>query len=252
MFSSFANLRHLPEIRRFALALLTVTVSVACSSDYGTGTASRVVTSVDVSLASSEIEEGQPDTAMAAALDQYGAPIDAGPVTWSSTFPEVAVVQPTTGLMLAIASGTAQITATIAGKVGRRTVTVSPPPILVNEVNPNGDLPAGGWVELFNPTARAVDLTGWTISNSDVSNWFTFPAGVIIESGGYVAVNEQTLPAGLNATDAVHVFNKFGVQSDGYSWTGNAPGTSYGRCPDGIGPLVTTLAPTRKAANACP
>jgi hypothetical protein len=185
-------------------------------------------------------------------LDQYGAPIDAGPVTWSSTFPEVAVVQPTTGLILAIASGTTQISATIAGKVGGRTVTVSPPPILVNEVNPNGDLPAGGWVELFNPTARAVDLTGWTITNGDVLRSFTFPAGVIIESGGYVAVNEQTLPVALNATDAVHVFNKFGVQSDSYSWANNALGTSYGRCPDGIGPLVTTLAPTRKAVNACP
>ena len=89
-------------------------------------------------------------------MHQYGTPIDAGPVTWSSTFPEVAVVQPTTGLMLAIASGTTQISATIAGKVGRRTVAVSP------------------------------------------------------------------------------------------------PGTSYGRCPDGVGPLLTTLAPTRKAVNACP
>jgi uncharacterized protein YjdB len=48
----------------------------------------------------------------------------ARPVTWSSTFPEVAVVQPTTGLMLAIASGTTQISAAIAGKVGRRTVTI--------------------------------------------------------------------------------------------------------------------------------
>jgi hypothetical protein len=252
MFRSFANIRRLPYVRRFALAALMVTVSVSCSTDYGTGTASRVVTSVDVALGSSEIEVGQPDTASAAVLDQYGAPIDAGPVTWSSTFPEVAVVQPTTGLILAIASGTTQISATIAGKVGGRTVTVSPPPILVNEVNPNGDLPAGGWVELFNPTARAVDLTGWTITNGDVLRSFTFPAGVIIESGGYVAVNEQTLPVALNATDAVHVFNKFGVQSDSYSWANNALGTSYGRCPDGIGPLVTTLAPTRKAVNACP
>src|SRR6266566_3939239 len=252
MFRSFADIRRLPYVRRFAIALVTVPVSVACSGDYGTGTANRVVTSVDVALASSEIEVGQPDTARAAALDQYGAPVDAGPVTWSSTVPEVAVVQPTTGLILAIASGTTQISATVAGKVGRRTVTVSPPPIIVNEVNPNGDLPAGGWVELFNPTTRAVDLTGWTISNSDVSNSFTFPAGVIIESGGYVAVNEQTLPAALNATDAVHVFNKFGLQSDSYSWTNNASGTSYGRCPDGVGPLIPTLAPTRKTVNACP
>jgi hypothetical protein len=154
--------------------------------------------------------------------------------------------------MLAIASGTAQITATIAGKVGRRTVTVSPPPILINEVNPNGNLPASGWVELFNPTARAVDISGWTISNSDISRSFTLPAGVIIESGGYVAVNEQTLPHPLDATDAAHLFNKFGVQSDSFAWTANTAGTSYGRCPDGIGPLVITLAPTRAAANACP
>ena len=98
MLSSFANLRRLPEIRRFAFALITVAVPVACSSDYGTGTTNRVVTSVDVSLASSEIEMDQPDTARAAALDEYSAPIDAGPVTWSSTFPPVAVVQPTTGL----------------------------------------------------------------------------------------------------------------------------------------------------------
>jgi hypothetical protein len=174
MFSSFAHLRRLPEIRQFAFAIITVAVSVACSGDYGTGTPNRVV------------------------------------------------------------------------------VTVSSPSILINEVNPNGDLPAGGWVELFNPTARAVDLVGWTITSGDVLRSFTFPAGLFIESGGYVAVNEQTLPAALNATDAVHVFNKFGVQSDSYSWTSNAPGMSYGRCPDGIGPLVTTLAPTRKAVNACP
>ena len=174
MFRSFANIRRLPDVRRIALAVLMVAVSVACSGDYGTGTANGGV------------------------------------------------------------------------------VTVSPPPILINEVNPNGDLPAGGWVELFNPTARAVDLTDWTITNCDVLRSFTFPAGVIIEPGGYVAVNEQTLPVALNATDAVHVFNKFGVQSDSYSWTNNASGTSYGRCPDGIGPLVTTLAPTRKAVNACP
>ena len=75
---------------------------------------------------------------------------------------------------------------------------------------------------------------------------------MIIESGGYVAVNEQTLPHPLDATDAVHLLNKFGVQSDSFSWTANTAGTSYGRCPDGLGPLVITLAPTREAVNACP
>jgi uncharacterized protein YjdB len=59
--------------------------------------------------------------------------VSAGPVTWLSSFPEVAVVSPTTGEILAIASGVTQINATIAGKVGRRTRTVSPSPIPIND-----------------------------------------------------------------------------------------------------------------------
>lgn len=46
----------------------------------------------------------QLDTATAVLLDRNGAPLDKGPVTWTSTFPEVAVVQPTTGNIFAIAS----------------------------------------------------------------------------------------------------------------------------------------------------
>jgi uncharacterized protein YjdB len=76
------------------------------------------------------LEMDQSITAIAVALDLFGAPIDKGPVTWSSTFPEVAVVQPTTGQLLAINSGMTQIIATVAGKDGHRTLTVSPPPIL--------------------------------------------------------------------------------------------------------------------------
>jgi len=224
--------------------------TLACN-DARTGPAARNVATVDVTIESTEIEMGQQVTATAVARDQFGAPIDAGPVTWSSTFPPVAVVSPTTGQIVAVASGMTQISATIAGKVGRRTLTVSPPPILINEVFPNGDLP-GGWVELFNPTPHTVDLTGWTVSGGDITRSFAFPAGVIIESGGYAAVNEVTLPVELGATDAVHLFNKFGVQSDQYAWTGNQPGTSYARCPDGYGPFVATQTLTRKAPNACP
>lgn len=76
------------------------------------------------------LEMDQSITAIAVALDLFGAPIDKGPVTWSSTFPEVAVVQPTTGQLLAINSGMTQIIATVAGKDGHRTLTVSSPPIL--------------------------------------------------------------------------------------------------------------------------
>jgi hypothetical protein len=229
---------------------LSLTTTIACH-DYGTGVTTLSAATVDVAVAHTELEVGQQDAATAIVRDQYGAPIDAGPVVWSSTFVEVAGISPTTGEILAIAPGNTEIVATIGGKVGRQRITVSPPPILVNEVFPNGDLP-GGWVELYNPTARAIDLAGWTVSNADLSSSFTFPAGVTIEAGGYAAVNEVTLPHPLNATDAVHVFNKFGVQSDSFSWAANVVGTSYGRCANGLGGFVTIQAPTRKAPNTCP
>ena len=48
------------------------------------------------------------------------------------------------------------------------------------------------WIELFNPTNAAVDLTDWQLRDSGaVANWFTFPAGEprkIIPSGGYLVV----------------------------------------------------------------
>ena len=233
-------------------------LALACH-DSGTGPANRRVTTVDVAVAHTELEEGQHDTATAVARDQFGAPLDAGAVSWSSTFPIVAVVNAATGEIVGNASGNAEIVATVAGRTGRLRITVSPPPLLINEVFPNGDLP-GGWVEVFNPTAEAVNMEGWTVVTPGPNpTAFTFPAGVIIESGGFAAVNDQTLPNGLGATGAVALFSRFGVLADAFAWNQNAIGTSYARCPDGMGGtvngqavLVLTATPTRKAPNACP
>jgi uncharacterized protein YjdB len=126
-------------IGRSLLIVSCLAASIACGDS--TSPASQEVATVDVALVHNEIEIGQHDTATAVARNQSGGAVDAGSVTWSSTFPEVAVVSPTTGEILAIASGTTQISANVAGKVGRRTVIVSPPPILINEVFPNGDVP---------------------------------------------------------------------------------------------------------------
>ena len=220
----------------------------AACSDHGTAPVPEVA-AVSVTIPAPELEMGQSITAIAVALDQFGAPIDKGPVTWSSTFPPVAVVQPTTGQILAINSGMTQIIATVAGKEGHRALIVSPPPILINEVNPNGDGP-GGWVELFNPIPEAVEMTGWTITGSDGSQKFAFAAGTSIPSGGYLIVEEASFPLGLKASDAVHLFSRFGVQSDATSWQSNAA-TTYGRCPDGVGPFNLTVAASKGATNIC-
>ena len=103
---------------RLSLLALTLAPIVACS-DSGTGPASRSIAAVDVALAHTEIEVGQPDTATAVARDQLGAPITGAVITWSSTFPQVAIVNGATGEITAVASGNAEIVGT-AGNVSDR------------------------------------------------------------------------------------------------------------------------------------
>jgi hypothetical protein len=249
------GLRRISQAQRPIASLLFATLAVAAGCDSASVASPRVppspvLTTVRLALGASPIEVGEATTATATALDQFGVPIATAPPTFTSATPQIAGVQPTTGAILAIAPGATEITVTIEGKSDRRTVTVTMAPIRLNEVNPNGDRP-GGWVEFVNPTSADVDMSGWTVASGDLWQSFTIPLGATIPAGGYLAVNEGTLPLGLKAADAVHLFSRFGVQVDAYRWS-ESPATSYGRCPDGGGPFVTTTAVTRKAANACP
>src|SRR5262249_12030938 len=55
---------------------------------------------------------------------------------------------------------------------------------------------------------------------------------------------------GLGSADSVRIFNASGTLVDSYSWTAHAA-TTYGRCPDGTGDFITTVAPTKGTANSC-
>jgi hypothetical protein len=235
----------------FVFALISV-AALGCGSD-STEPQVHSVTSIDVSV-KSELEIGARDTATAIARDELGEPISGAPVSWSSTFPGVAVITPE-GEITTKTTGTTEIVATAGGKVGRKLVTVLPPPLLINEVNPDGDL-AGGWIEVFNSTPRAIDLTGWfivTVIGPSHVELYTFTAGSVIGAGQFVVVDEVMIPGLLNANGTVALFSGFGVQSDALSWSANVSGTAYARCPDGdrSGALTSTTAPTRKASNVC-
>jgi hypothetical protein len=106
-------------------------------------------------------------------------------------------------------------------------------------------------VELFNPTGSPVNLAGWTITNANVFQSITLPAGSVIAAGGFFVIDESALPAGLPDRESLHLFSRFGVQSDGFIW-GHSPATSFGRCPDGQSGLSSeTIAATKGAPNAC-
>jgi hypothetical protein len=233
------------------IVAIAIASAVACSDGDAPVAPRHVLTTVEVSVGSSALEVGELRTATITTLDQDGAPIPAGTVKWSSANPEVAIVNPTAGIVFGIAPGTVTITATVDGKTGSRTVTVATAPrIRINEVQPKGDTP-NGWIELFNPTAAAVDLAGWTfIDNNFFGPTYTFPAGSIIPPNGFFVVEEASLPFGIDGTDDAYLFSRFGTLVDIVFWP-TQPNITYGRCPDGGTRFGDTTAPTKGTSNGC-
>lgn len=73
--------------------------------------------------------------------------------------------------------------------------------IVINEIlaDPNGTLnfdtdgngvanPTDEYVELFNASGSAIDISGVQLWDAGVGNWFTFPFGTILESGAHAMV----------------------------------------------------------------
>ncbi len=207
------------------------------------------LTSLTVTIPSATLTQGQIAAATANGFDQLNRPLASGRVTWVSSAPTVATVD-SLGSVRAIAPGTSTLTASVGPISAQRTITVTAPPALrISEVESNGGTP-GDWTELYNPTAAAVDISGWSFKDNDSTRTFAFPAGTVIPAGGYYVVEEAAFGFGLGAADEARLFNPFGVLVDSYAWTAHAA-TTYGRCPTPTGAFVTTAASTKGAPNDC-
>jgi hypothetical protein len=232
-------------------AIAALGISVAACTDGGAASPRRVLTAVSVSLEAVSIEVGQTMTATIAAFDQDGAPITSHAPDWSSDAPAVARIDPASGRVLALAPGTTRIVAIVSGVVGERVVTVvNPPPVRINEIEPAANR-TRGWVELFNPAAEPVDVSGWTVNDDTfLGATFTIASRTTIAAGGFLVLEGSSLPFILDATDDVRLFSRFGAQVDRLFWTVPSA-TPNGRCPDGTDVFVPTSAATKGTRNAC-
>ncbi|MBI5388511.1 MAG: lamin tail domain-containing protein [Verrucomicrobia bacterium] len=128
--------------------------------------------------------------------------------------------------------------------------------VVINEVlarnvsgltNFDGSTPE--WVELFNPTANAINLSGYGLSDLFALPFkFTFPPGASLASGEYLLVLcDDSQPASTNADagqlnagfgirangGSVYLFDATGAQLDGISYGVQARDLSIGRLPNG-------------------
>lgn len=159
------SLRHL-------LILTAAWGLAACASgDPGTGPAVPVA-AVTVSPATAgPLAPGGTAQLSAAVTDAQGNPLTNRPVVWASAAPAVATVS-ATGLVTAVAPGTASITATSEGRSGSAAVTVLAPVATVAVSPASATLLVGGTQAL---TATAQDAGGnalpgraiaWSSSNT--------------------------------------------------------------------------------------
>lgn len=73
--------------------------------------------------------------------------------------------------------------------------------ILINELlpDPSGDETQNEWIELFNPSAEAVNLKGWILEDIKGSiHQYKFAEDFIIAPGGYAAISRQDSGITLN------------------------------------------------------
>jgi len=144
--------------------------------------------------------------------------------------------------------GTGALADTIASTKGAANACGSP--VMINEVESSGGTP-GDWVELYNPSGTAADISGFTFRDSDDAGGYVIPAGTVVPALGFLVLDEAAFGFGLGSTDSARLFGTDGVTLvSTYSWTAHASST-YGRCPDGAIGFETTVASTKGSQNHC-
>jgi trimeric autotransporter adhesin len=171
------------------------TVPVAASVEGKTATAQVIVipipvATVRVSPASRDLTVGESATLTAETLDARGAVLTGRPVVWTTSRPNVATVS-ASGVVTAIAPGSAVITAAAEGKSGVAAVTVSPAPVASVAVTPSSASLVVGQTIAFEAEPRSASgqpLTGrvvaWSSNASQVAT--------VSSSGLVIAVSPGT------------------------------------------------------------
>lgn len=148
------------------------------------------------------------------------------------------------GVYARIPNGTGEMVDFQTSTKGAANLVVNP--AVINEVQSNDPNDGPDWVELANPTAETVDVSGLVLKDSEDSHSYVIPEGTTIPAGGYLVIDD--LGFGLGSDDAVRLYENGNLISS-TSWTGHTNPT-WGLYPDVNGTeYQNTKAATPGAAN---
>ena len=159
------------KLFRVVAAALVSTTLLSCGGS-GDTTAPPTLTTLTVSVQPATLAVGESATATARGVDQFGAAISTGVVTWSTESAAIATVN-SNGVVVGAAPGSTKVIGMAGGKVETAPVTVILPPVVTVTVSPAAASVAIGATQQL--TANTLDgngkpLTGrqvvWSSSNA--------------------------------------------------------------------------------------
>lgn len=166
------------------------------------------VGTVVVALANAQLFPGGATTASATLTDSLGVAATNRVITWTSSSGAIATVS-STGVVTAIAAGTATITATSEGKSGSAVLTVAPPPVASVSASAADVGITPGATSLVTATMR--DAAGNVLAGRAVTFSSSTPSVATVNQSGLVtgvAAGSTTITVtseGRTATSVVQV-----------------------------------------------
>jgi hypothetical protein len=124
--------------------------------------------------------------------------------------------------------------------------------VVINEFLANSELPLLDFVELYNHSAAAVDISGCWLSDDPVTNKFRVPTNTVLAAGGFIAFNELQLGFALKSSgDNIYLRSADGTRLlDTVRYEAQESGIAMGRSPDGSADFHRLAARTAGTNNA--
>lgn len=127
------------------------------------------------------------------------------------------------------------------------------PDVVINEIESNGD--TTDWVEVVNTGTTPVDLSGWSVMDSDpnghAAETMPLPAGTSLAPGAFFVFDQPAdFVFGLGNGDTVTIRDASGNTVDEHVYPAHAEGV-WARCADGTGEFVDLTVSTKGLRNAC-
>ncbi|MDJ0756228.1 MAG: lamin tail domain-containing protein [Ardenticatenaceae bacterium] len=122
--------------------------------------------------------------------------------------------------------------------------------ILINELYPNANSGEPEWIELYNPTAQAIDISGGFIDDIAGGGGAAkvIPPGTVIPAGGHWTMDTSNFFN--NGGDDARLLESDGVTVvDSYTYGSSTKGSSFYRSPDGGTWAGSAGAPTKGTTN---